>query len=192
MPSWCFSEKVFRTCPTKMQPLSLLLLFQSYMKMYQSTPRSAAQWFFSLPPLPPPGPDLQSLETFSIKMEAELRKYHQQTKEFGYLTGLAVPGQRSSSMLVPRICEGGFRHYPYPNFDWTAVWPVLYRSLQHLQSTAWEGQKLLPGYPSLKRTYYRQPWSWTTEKVLPRCSLEFNMCQRLNAHWIPSASTYFM
>jgi len=66
----------------------------------------------SLPaPVPPPGPVLQSGETFSVVKEAELGNFQRQTEEVGYP---AVPtgfGQQAAILFMPHFGAGGSRGF---------------------------------------------------------------------------------
>ncbi|XP_014873410.1 uncharacterized protein LOC106936742 [Poecilia latipinna] len=88
-----------------------------------------------LPPHPPPGPPLMTLqsgETSNVVKEAELGSYQQQMAEFGYPAGHMGPGQSLPLVATPSLGVGGlwgysspYPHpysYPYPYFDYRLLY----------------------------------------------------------------------
>ncbi|XP_035983043.1 uncharacterized protein LOC110369101 isoform X1 [Fundulus heteroclitus] len=114
---WSKAPQAFEEAPTNVQGSSVIL-----------------------PPLPPPGPVLQSGETSNVVREAELGNYQDQTEEFGYPAYSTGPGQPLPPVALPSHGVGGLWGdqppyplpypypppypfpYPYPVFDYSLLY----------------------------------------------------------------------
>ncbi|XP_035983036.1 leucine-rich repeat extensin-like protein 5 isoform X8 [Fundulus heteroclitus] len=107
---------------------------------FEESPTNVQGASVILPPLPPPGPVLQSGETSNVVREAELGNYQDQTEEFGYPAYPTGPGQPLPPVALPSHGVGGLWGdqppyplpypypppypfpYPYPVFDYSLLY----------------------------------------------------------------------